>query len=78
MRDALQPLDLTELGGRLLTRSEAAYILSVSVKTMSNWAHIGRGPRVVWIAKNEPRYSLSDINAWLTEVNASVMEAKSA
>jgi nitrate reductase alpha subunit len=45
---------------------------------MSNWAHIGRGPRVVWIAKNEPRYSLADINDWLNEVNASILEAKSA
>lgn len=78
MDTSLQPLDLTELGGRLLTRPEVAYVLGVSAKTLSNWAHIGRGPRVVWIAKREPRYALSDINAWLTEVNAEIAEARSA
>ncbi|MBQ8661217.1 MAG: helix-turn-helix domain-containing protein [Alphaproteobacteria bacterium] len=49
-----------------LTPTEAAERLKVSVKTLSYWRQVGRGPRFFFadpVKKKSPRYPLSEIVA---------------
>lgn len=64
----LEPLDLNRLGGRLIDRRELAHLPAVSPKTVSNWASLGTGPRITYVAPGAPRYAVADVNDWLNAV----------
>ncbi|SHX93500.1 Helix-turn-helix domain [Mycobacteroides abscessus subsp. bolletii] len=48
---------------RWLTREELAERLSIPVKTLAQWAYLGKGPRYARFGKYA-RYRLSDVIAW--------------
>ena len=51
---------------RWLTREELAERLSIPVKTLAQWAYLGKGPRYARIGKYA-RYRLSDVISWESE-----------
>jgi phage terminase Nu1 subunit (DNA packaging protein) len=48
----------------LLTESELADYVKVSVRTVQRWRSQGIGPPALWAA-NRPRYRRGDVDAWL-------------
>lgn len=51
---------------RLATTKEVAQYLSVSPKTMTNWAYQGIGPKFTKIG-NRRRYSWADVRAFVAD-----------
>lgn len=49
----------------MLTTIEAARVMHVSPKTLSNWRYIGRGPRYIHISPRVVRYRSEDITEYL-------------
>lgn len=58
---------------RLLTRREAANVLSLSIKTLEAWALKGRGPKFVRMG-TRVAYRQSDLNRWIEEHVASTTD----
>jgi excisionase family DNA binding protein len=55
----------TGLRHQLLTESEAASLLTLSVKTLRNWRVSGKGPRFVRLSGRAIRYRRSDLEAFI-------------
>lgn len=53
-----------------LTTAEAAAAIGVHPKTLRNWRSQGRGPTPTRLGKNQTLYRVSDIDAWLSAVQA--------
>jgi predicted DNA-binding transcriptional regulator AlpA len=53
---------------RLLTRPEAGGMLGVAPQTLANWRSMGRGPRCVIVGSRSIRYRLSDLIAYMAEL----------
>ena len=49
----------------LLKPETVARWLAVSKSTLVRWRQSGRGPTVVWLSDDLPRYRASDVQAWL-------------
>lgn len=52
------------MGNELLTAEEVAKELGVPVKTLRNWACLGKGPRRMRVGKYV-RYRAADVKTWL-------------
>jgi predicted DNA-binding transcriptional regulator AlpA len=50
-------------GDSLLTESQTALLLSLSVRTLRNWRVLGRGPAFLKLGRSV-RYRRTDIEAW--------------
>ena len=50
---------------RLLKDTEAADVMSLSVKTLRNWRWRGEGPPFVVVGRRSVRYRQDDIDAYL-------------
>ena len=61
---------------RLLTRPEGAELLGVAPQTLANWASMGKGPRFGRVGSRSVRYRLSDLLAYVAELET--VEAVSA
>lgn len=48
----------------LVTRKEAAEILSVSIKTLEAWASKGIGPQITRLGPKLVRYSIRELNGY--------------
>ena len=53
----------------LLTPKEAAYLLSVSEKTLENWRGVDKGPPFIRFtgARRGVRYRLDELKKWIDE-----------
>lgn len=51
----------------LLTTAELAERLKISVATVRRWRHGGKGPNYVRFGRNDVRYRLEDVDAFLKE-----------
>lgn len=51
----------------LLTTAELAERLKISVATVRRWRHSGKGPNYVRFSRNDVRYRLEDVDAFLKE-----------
>lgn len=49
------------------TEAVAAELLSVSVRTLQQWRHLGRGPPYIRVSNRCVRYLLADLDDWLAE-----------
>ncbi len=49
----------------LLTTAELAERLKISVATVRRWRHSGKGPNYVRFGRNDVRYRLEDVDAFL-------------
>ncbi|MGP9745960.1 helix-turn-helix transcriptional regulator [Brachybacterium sp. AOP29-B2-41] len=64
-----RPADHLPPGGeRLLTRDEAARMLGLRPQTLSNWVVEKKGPRSVLVGSRARRWRLSDILAYIAEL----------
>ncbi len=52
---------------RLLKTEAVAEWLAVSKSTLVRWRQSGKGPRVVWLSEDLPRYRASDVRRWLNQ-----------
>lgn len=50
----------------LLDSNELARELNVSIRTLDQWAYLGKGPAYLKLGKHR-RYRREDIDAWLDE-----------
>lgn len=48
---------------RWITREELAQRLRLPVKTLAQWAHLGKGPRYAIFGRHA-RYCMSDVRSW--------------
>ena len=55
--------ELARLG--LLTTSEAAHFLRVSLATLRSWRHRGRGPAFITLGKVQFRYTFAALMEWV-------------
>lgn len=51
----------------LLTTAECAERLKVSVATVRRWRHRGEGPNYVRFSRNDVRYRIEDVDAFLKQ-----------
>ena len=58
-------IDRVSAGGRLLTTSEAADILTVSVRTLEDWRLRGGGPLFCKLGARLVRYALDDLRTFV-------------
>lgn len=56
---------VTPENDRMLSKTELSERWGVSVKTLENWRHAGKGPKCIAIGK--PRYLLSEVVRWEQE-----------
>lgn len=61
---------------RLLTRPEAAELLGLAVQTLANWQNAGKGPRSVLVGARARRYRLSDLTAFMAELETTEAVAR--
>lgn len=52
---------------RFLREEALAELLGVSVKTLRNWRHCGKGPRFRKLGGVAVRYVNSDVERWIAE-----------
>ncbi len=57
----------TDRNDMLLTETEAAEILAVSVRTIQNWRIRGGGPPFYKLVAKTVRYRLGDLVEWLEQ-----------
>lgn len=57
---------MIDQGAHWLTREELSERLRIPVKTLAQWAHLGKGPRYARFGKYA-RYRLDDVMAWEQE-----------
>ncbi|MGH3954438.1 MAG: helix-turn-helix transcriptional regulator [Mycobacterium sp.] len=50
-----------------ITREELAQRLQLPVKTLAQWAHLGKGPRYAIFGRHA-RYRMSDVRSWENEL----------
>jgi len=55
------------MGKRLVSDTEAAPILGLSVQTLRNWRCINVGPRYVRIGDRTIRYDVGDLERYIAE-----------
>lgn len=51
----------------LLTENEAARFLGFSPRTLQTWRVRGTGPSFIRVSKRCVRYTMDDLEAWITE-----------
>lgn len=49
---------------RLVTSSELSEMLVIPVRTLDQWAYLGKGPASIRVGRYR-RYRLSDVEAWI-------------
>lgn len=59
------------MSDRLLTTREVAAYLQVSAATLCRLRQTGEGPPVIWVTARTPRYSETQVRAWVSQSSVS-------
>ena len=56
--------------GELLKPAEVAGILRISLRTLSKWRQLGKGPACIRLGYNRVVYSRQAVDAWISQRSA--------